>query len=56
MCLRDSFDMFEEADKLDAAIKSVLDSGKRTADIMQPGATKVSTSGMGDAVLAALDA
>jgi 3-isopropylmalate dehydrogenase len=56
MCLRYSFDMVAEADKLDAAIKSVLDSGKRTADIMQPGATKVSTSGMGDAVLAALDA
>jgi len=56
MCLRYSFDLSAEADKLDAAIKSVLDSGKRTADIMQPGATKVSTSGMGDAVLAALDA
>ena len=56
MCLRYSFDMFAEADKLDAAIKSVLDSGKRTADIMQAGATKVSTGGMGDAVLAALDA
>ncbi|HMA52034.1 MAG TPA: 3-isopropylmalate dehydrogenase [Magnetospirillaceae bacterium] len=56
MCLRYSFDMFAEADKLDAAIKSVLDKGYRTADIMQAGATKVSTSGMGDAVLAALDA
>ncbi len=56
MCLRYSFDMSAEADKLDGAIKSVLESGKRTADILQPGATKVSTSGMGDAVLAALDA
>ena len=56
MCLRYSFDYAAEADQLDAAIKSVLDSGKRTADILQPGATKVSTSGMGDAVLAALDA
>jgi 3-isopropylmalate dehydrogenase len=56
MCLRYSFDLAAEADALEGAIKSVLDSGKRTADIMQPGATKVSTSGMGDAVLAALDA
>ena len=54
MMLRYSFDMSAEADLLDGAIKAVLDSGKRTGDIMQPGATKVSTSGMGDAVLAAL--
>jgi len=54
MCLRYSFDMGAEADLLEGAIKRVLDSGKRTADIMQPGAEKVSTSGMGDAVLAAL--
>jgi len=54
MCLRYSFDMAAEADHLENAIKAVLDSGKRTGDIMQPGATKVSTSGMGDAVLAAL--
>jgi 3-isopropylmalate dehydrogenase len=56
MCLRYSFDMGAEADLLENAIKAVLDSGKRTADIIQPGATKVSTSGMGDAVLAALGA
>jgi len=56
MCLRYSFDMAAEADLLERAIKRVLDSGKRTADIMQPGAEKVSTSGMGDAVLAALGA
>ena len=56
MCLRYSFDMAAEADLLEGAIKRVLDSGKRTADIMQPGAEKVSTSGMGDAVLAALGA
>ena len=56
MCLRYSFDLFAEADRLDAAIKSVLDSGKRTADIMQAGGEKLSTTGMGDAVLAALDA
>jgi 3-isopropylmalate dehydrogenase len=55
MCLRYSFDMSAEADRLEGAIKSVLDGGKRTADIMQPGATKLSTAGMGDAVLAAIE-
>jgi 3-isopropylmalate dehydrogenase len=33
----------------------VLAQGIRTADIMQAGCTKVSTTGMGDAVLASLD-
>ena len=33
----------------------VLAAGYRTADIAQPGTTRVSTSGMGDQVLAALD-
>jgi 3-isopropylmalate dehydrogenase len=56
MCLRYSFDLSAEADLLEGAIQKVLNSGKRTGDIMQPGATKVSTSGMGDAVLTALGA
>jgi len=56
MCLRYSFDLGAEADLLESAIKRVLDDGKRTADIMQPGAVKLSTTGMGDAVLAALGA
>ena len=36
-------------------MKSVLDGGLRTADIMQPGKTKATTTQMGDAVLKALD-
>jgi 3-isopropylmalate dehydrogenase len=55
MLLRYSFDLGAEADRLERAIGAVLDAGYRTADIAQPGATPVSTSGMGDAVLKELD-
>jgi len=55
MMLRYSFDMVPEADLIDKATAAVLDEGYRTADIMQPGKTKVSTAGMGDAILKALD-
>jgi 3-isopropylmalate dehydrogenase len=51
MMLRYSFDLAEEADLVDNAVKRVLDSGVRTGDIMQPGMTKISTSEMGDAIL-----
>ncbi len=56
MMLRYSFDLGKEADLLEKAVTTVLVQGLRTADIMQDGATKVSTSGMGDAVLKALAA
>ncbi len=56
MALRYSFNMTGEADMLDAAIANVLANGLRTADLMQPGRTQVSTSQMGDAILAELDA
>ncbi len=54
MMLRYSFDLGKDADLLEKAVTAVLAQGLRTADIMQDGATKVSTSGMGDAVLKAL--
>ena len=53
MCLRYSFEMIEQADRLEAAIASVLDAGLRTGDIMSEGATKVGTKEMGAAVLEA---
>ncbi len=56
MLLRYSFALSAEADLIEKAVGNVLDSGIRTGDIMQPGKTKVSTSAMGDAVLAQLDA
>jgi 3-isopropylmalate dehydrogenase len=51
MMLRYSFDLGEEADLVDKAVTRVLDAGIRTADIMQPGLRKVTTSEMGDAIL-----
>jgi 3-isopropylmalate dehydrogenase len=55
MMLRYSFDMPREADLVDTAVAKALEGGIRTPDIMQPGMTKVSTTGMGDAVLKELD-
>ncbi|CAA7623169.1 3-isopropylmalate dehydrogenase [Magnetospirillum sp. SS-4] len=55
MCLRYSFDMVAEADLIEAAVKAVLKGGLRTADIMQPGKAKVSTTVMGEAVVRELD-
>jgi 3-isopropylmalate dehydrogenase len=55
MALRYSFGMDEAADRLDAAIDDVLSAGLRTADIQAPGAAVVSTSQMGDAIVAELE-
>jgi 3-isopropylmalate dehydrogenase len=54
MCLRYSFGRKEDADLLDRAVEKVLAEGYRTADIMQPGMTKLGTSAMTDAILKAL--
>ena len=51
MCLRYSFDMVAEADRLEAAISAVLDDGLRTKDIMSEGMTEVGTGAMGDAIV-----
>ncbi len=57
MALRYSFDQGAEADRLEAAIEKVLADGVRTADLLaDEGVTPVSTSEMGNAILAALDA
>ncbi|MEL6586048.1 MAG: 3-isopropylmalate dehydrogenase [Pseudomonadota bacterium] len=57
MALRYSFDEGANADLLEGAVETVLADGVRTGDLMGPdGGTPVSTSGMGDAILAALDA
>jgi len=55
MMLRYSFDMKEEADLVQRAVKAALESGARTGDILQPGMARVSTTQMGDAVLKALE-
>ena len=55
MMLRMTLDRPEDADLLEKAVSAALASGARTADIAEAGAKKLSTSEMGDAVLAALD-
>jgi 3-isopropylmalate dehydrogenase len=54
MMLRYTLDQAEMADRIEKAVSQVLDDGLRTADIYSEGTTKVSTSAMGDAVVAAL--
>ncbi len=57
MALRYSFDQGDEATRLETAVEKVLADGVRTADLMQAGDTApVSTSEMGDAIIAALAA
>ncbi len=55
MCLRYSLDMAEQADLVEQAVENVLAGGLRTADIMQPGKAKVSTSVMGESVTREMD-
>lgn len=55
MLLRYSFGRGDLADKIEAAVSGVLDQGLRTADICTPQDRQVSTTQMGDAVVAALD-
>jgi 3-isopropylmalate dehydrogenase len=54
MMLRYSLDRAAQADRIEAAVRRVLASGLRTADIAAPGAATVGTAAMGDAVVAAL--
>ncbi len=55
MMLRYSFDMGEDADRIETAVENVLDSGLRTGDIMSDGKGRlVGTVQMGDAVIAEL--
>lgn len=57
MALRYSFDQGAEADRLEAAVETVLAGGLRTGDLLgEEGGTPVSTSAMGDAILKALSA
>ncbi len=54
MMLRFSLNQAAAADRIESAVKDVLASGLRTADIYAEGTTKVSTRDMGDAVVAAI--
>ena len=54
MMLRYSFDLADQADRVQRAVAGVLAEGYRTPDIFQPGMKRVGTSEMGDAIVAAL--
>ena len=55
MALRYSFDMRQEASRLESAVESVLADGVRTPDLLQTkGEKPVTTSQMGDAIIDAL--
>ena len=54
MLLRYSLDEIAAADAIENAVETVLNAGVRTPDIVAEGETAVSTSAMGDAVVAAL--
>ena len=54
MALRYSLNLDKEADLLDEAVQKVLDDGLRTKDIISKGKKEVSTSEMGDAIIACL--
>ena len=55
MMLRYSFDMPDEADLVENAVRDTLAAGTRTADIAKPGAAPVTTRAMGDAMLRELE-
>jgi 3-isopropylmalate dehydrogenase len=55
MMLRYSFDLLEEADLVENAVRRALASGVRTSDIMQTNTGRVSTRVMGDTVLRELE-
>jgi 3-isopropylmalate dehydrogenase len=56
MALRYSFDLSDQAARVEAAVERVLADGLRTADLLGPeGGTPVSTAAMGDAIATALE-
>jgi 3-isopropylmalate dehydrogenase len=55
MTLRYSFDLGDDAGLIEKAVENVLGGGLRTADIMQKGKAKVSTSVMGETLVRELD-
>ncbi|MEP7328424.1 MAG: 3-isopropylmalate dehydrogenase [Betaproteobacteria bacterium] len=54
MMFRYTFARAEVADRIEAAVRSVLRAGLRTGDIALPGEATIGTRAMGDAVVAAL--
>jgi 3-isopropylmalate dehydrogenase len=55
MMLRYSFDLADDADRVETVVQNVLNEGYRTGDIMQEGCHLVSTEEMGTKLIAELD-
>ena len=55
MMLRYSFDLAEEANLVEDAVRRALAAGVRTSDITQPNTGRVSTRVMGDTILRELE-
>jgi 3-isopropylmalate dehydrogenase len=55
MMLRLTLNRSDDAALLEKAVETALAAGARTADIAEPGVTRLSTQEMGDAVLNALE-
>jgi 3-isopropylmalate dehydrogenase len=55
MMLRYSFDLTEEADLVENAVRRALAAGVRTSDIVQSNTARVSTRVMGDTILRELE-
>jgi 3-isopropylmalate dehydrogenase len=56
MLLRYSLDRVREADRVEAAVRRVLEQGHRTRDIAAPGGKAVGTREMGDLIVRAVEA
>jgi 3-isopropylmalate dehydrogenase len=54
LMLRESFEMEDDASRVEQAVRAVLAAGYRTADIQQDGTRCIGTQDMGDAVVEAL--
>jgi 3-isopropylmalate dehydrogenase len=54
LMLRESFEMEDDASRVEQAVRAVLAAGYRTADIQQEGTRCIGTQDMGDAVVEAL--
>ena len=55
MMLKYSFNMDEEADLIEQAVKNTLDKGYRTADIFQEGTNRVGCTEMGSTICSELE-
>jgi 3-isopropylmalate dehydrogenase len=51
MLLRYSLNMPREADRIEGAVRRVLEQGHRTRDIAAPGGTALGTTAMGDLIV-----